>query len=102
MRPLMTVVYDATKLGTLPSTAQLVPSREVVKGPADESKVITSPDFPATALRLITRTAACDLEIATEEIETKSAEVRSSTINREPNARVNTRHAVMMSRVWNI
>jgi len=99
----MTVVYDATKLGTLPRTAQLVPSGEVVKAPVDESKVITSPDFPVAELRRIVRTAACELGIVTEEIEMNSAEVSSSTKKRELARLVlNLEHASLISEACDI
>ena len=91
----------------LPVISQLVPSAAVVTVP---STIITSPSFPFANVDGPVRVspvmpAACARlgGTATVAIETNSAEVRSSNINREPELRlVNLRHAVMMSRVWRI
>jgi hypothetical protein len=88
----------------LPVIEQLVPSIAVVTVPA--VIIITSPSFPLVGLRVSpVMAAACAFSggTATVAIETNSSEVRSSTINSEPELRlVNLRHAVMMSRVRHI
>jgi hypothetical protein len=90
-----------------PVIEQLVPSGTLAPVAVT---IITSPDFPSESangpVRVIAvreTACACLGGVVTEATETRSAEVRSSTINSEPELRlVNLRHAVMMSLVRHI
>ena len=96
--PLTEALYEATTLpdGELSVTLQVVPTAEA---PAPVVLImITSPCFPVTGLRLMRR-AAFARGSAIEAIETNSAEVSSTTRNRELTVRLaNSIHATMISR----
>ena len=100
--PLTEALYEATTLpdGELSVTLQVVPTAEA---PAPVVLImITSPCFPVTGLGLMRR-AAFARGSAIEAIETNSAEVSSTTKNRELELRVvNLTHATMMSRCGHI
>lgn len=89
-----------TTLAMGPLIVQLVPSGTVGVTPV-KVRSITSPYLPEVAdMEPRARVAACASlgGMVTEAIETRSAEVRSSTINREPELRlVNLRHALLIS-----